>query len=248
MPVQQTLFPSRRPGSCRSPRPQSSPRARLTARLLLTSLTLVTGCAAPQDTAEPAAAPPAFSPNLTTLAEWMTGSFSSAAQAAERPDAYYDIRLEMARIWKDRRDGIWLYVEQAMAGRLDEPYRQRIYRLFEEPPGAFISAVYELPGDPLRFAGAQNDPQRFEGLTPAQLQPREGCSVYLARAGDAFTGATEAGRCASSLGGAAYATSEVTITPDALASWDRGFDIKGVQMWGATDGPYVFDKIAENHE
>ena len=46
--------------------------------------------------------------------------------------------------------------------------------------------------------------------------------------------------CASDLRGAAYATSEVTITPQFVLSWDRGFDNTGKQVWGATEGPYVF--------
>ena len=30
-----------------------------------------------------------------------------------------------------------------------------------------------------------------------------------------------------------------------LASWDRGFDEAGVQVWGATEGPYVFDRLSD---
>jgi hypothetical protein len=29
-----------------------------------------------------------------------------------------------------------------------------------------------------------------------------------------------------------------------MESWDRGFDAQGNQVWGATKGPYVFDKVA----
>jgi hypothetical protein len=42
--------------------------------------------------------------------------------------------------------------------------------------------------------------------------------------------------------GAAYATSEVTILPDRLVNWDRGFDAPGGQVSGATEGGYVFLK------
>jgi len=44
------------------------------------------------------------------LADWMTGSFSSAAQA-EADSAFFDIRLEMVRIRPDLTDATWLYVE-----------------------------------------------------------------------------------------------------------------------------------------
>jgi len=32
----------------------------------------------------------------------------------------------MVQIWEERTDGYWLYVEQAIAGYQDKPYRQRI--------------------------------------------------------------------------------------------------------------------------
>ena len=69
------------------------------------------------------------------LAEWMSGSFSSAAQAADDPENYFDIRLEMVPIWSERSDGPWLYVEQAAASALDRPYRQRVYHLVETEDG-----------------------------------------------------------------------------------------------------------------
>jgi CpeT protein len=70
--------------------------------------------------------------DLDRLVEGMTGTFSSAAQAAADPDNFFDIRLQMVPIWTDRAepDGArWLYVEQASAEALDRPYRQRVYRV-----------------------------------------------------------------------------------------------------------------------
>lgn len=49
--------------------------------------------------------------DLALLASWMTGSFSSGAQAAA-DSSYFDVRLQMVRIWPHRNDGYWLYVEQ----------------------------------------------------------------------------------------------------------------------------------------
>ena len=58
-----------------------------------------------------------------------------------------------------------------------------------------------------------------------------------------FTGSTEKGTCVSSRRGAAYATSEVILSQDQMISWDRGFDEKGQQVWGATRGGYIFKKV-----
>jgi hypothetical protein len=183
--------------------------------------------------------PAAQAGELETLLEWMTGSFGSGAQAAA-DSSYHDIRLEMVPIWTDRDDGPWLYVEQAAAAALERPYRQRVYRVTEPVEGRFASEVFELP-EPLRFAGAWRDPAAFDALAPDSLSRREGCAVHLLRADDGtFTGSTEGPGCQSSLRGAAYATSIVTIGPERIESWDRGFDADGNQVWGAEKGPYLF--------
>lgn len=178
---------------------------------------------------------------LEKLTKWMSGSFSSAAQAAE-DDSYFDIRLEMVPIWTARTDGKWLYVEQAAASNLDRPYRQRIYHVTLDDDGRFRSTVYELP-EPLSLAGAWREPSRFDALGPDDLTLREGCAVILARESrKRFSGSTVEKECKSSLRGASYATSKVTVTRKAIESWDQGFDAGDTQVWGAEKGPYVFVK------
>jgi CpeT protein len=176
----------------------------------------------------------------------MVGSFSSESQAAADPENYRDIRLQMVRIWPKRTDGRWLYVEQAAGTALAKPYRQRVYNLVSlaEPlaDGSTIrSDVYELPGDPLTYAGAWKTPETFDALTPDTLDLREGCSIFLRQDADGlFRGSTQGNGCSSSLAGASYATSEAIITPAGLQTWDRGFFADGTQAWGATKGAYVF--------
>lgn len=181
--------------------------------------------------------------DLQILRDWLSGSFSSRAQALADPKNYFHIQLHMAPIWPRRADGPWLYVEQATASKPAAPYRQRVYRLRATPDGGAACDVYLLPEDPLVWAGAWKEPERLAALSAEQLLPREGCSVLLQRDGDdAFRGATLGRGCASELAGAAYATSEVEIRADRLLSWDRGFDAQGKQVWGAELGPYLFVK------
>lgn len=184
--------------------------------------------------------------DLDTLAGLMTGSFSSAEQAAEN-ESFLDVRLHVARIWQDRHDGnAWLYVEQAVADALDKPYRQRIYRLSAGENGTFASAVFELPGDPATMAGAWKSPEKFRGIRPDQLVEREGCVVYLRRESPTrFTGSTRARDCRSSLRGATYATTHVTVMDDSMTSWDRGYDENSNQVWGSENGAYVFRRVAD---
>jgi hypothetical protein len=58
-----------------------------------------------------------------------------------------------------------------------------------------------------------------------------------------FIGGTVGNDCASALAGATYATSEVTIGPEEIITWDKGFDADGNQVWGASKGGYVFKRV-----
>ncbi len=176
------------------------------------------------------------------LVTMMQGSFSSEEQSANDSD-YFDIRLEMKRIWPERTDAKWLYVEQAVASMKEKPYRQRVYKITNTNEGRFESAVFTMK-DPLRFAGEWKKDNPLPGLTPDSLEVREGCSVYLTLMNNgSYEGSTNGKDCQSDLRGAKYATSEVVISDEGIKSWDRGYDENDKQVWGAEKGGYVFKRI-----
>lgn len=178
---------------------------------------------------------------LDILVSWMIGSFNSEEQSKNDSD-YYNISLEMHRIWNERKDGYWLYVEQAVATTKEKPYRQRIYHLFEEDD-VIKSVIYSIP-DEKSFIGGWEDISLFQNLSPEGLEAREGCEVIIKRKDDnTFVGSTIDKNCLSNLRGATYATTEVTITKDKMISWDRGFNDKDEQVWGAVKGGYIFNKL-----
>ncbi len=180
-------------------------------------------------------------PGLDRLTTWMTGSFTSAAQAAA-DSSYYEIELEMAPIWTELSGARWLYVEQAVATHKAAPYRQRVYRLTRLDENLFESAVYKLP-DEEKYVGAYLDPERLDAISPAFLIERQGCSIVLELMADGtYGGSTQGTGCESTLRGATYATSHVTLRADRLMSWDRGYDAGGNQVWGARDAGYVFER------
>lgn len=186
---------------------------------------------------------------LRELTSLMTGSFSSQAQAQADPD-FFDIRLQMVPIWPERSGPAaqWLYVEQARGDALDKPYRQRVYKVFPRVGATrsveLVSEVFELPGDPLAYAGWWQTPELFASVSPEQLKPREGCEVILRRVKPrVFEGATAGTACASTLRGATYASSQVHADANGLVTWDRGFDANGTQVWGATKGGYHFRRV-----
>ena len=181
-----------------------------------------------------------FSNDLINLSNWMSGSFSSSNQSLQ-DSSFFDINLEMVRIWNDRTDAIWLYVEQASSKRLNSPYRQRVYRLTQEED-QFFSKVYELKNKN-DFIGAHNNTNLFNSIDINDLIERQGCTVTMYQNDTHFTGTTKDKECKSLLFGASYATSEVEIFQDKILSWDRGYDSDGIQVWGSVDGPYIFQLV-----
>jgi len=206
----------------------------LLRNLLIVLAVIVFGC-------EPAKKSPEPGADLAQLVEWMTGSFSSAKQAEENSN-FLDIRLRMHPVWTDRGDGHWLYVEQAVATHIDEPYRQRFYHITQVNDSTFGSDVYTMD-EPHRFAGLWDDKDFPSPLEPDSLALRDGCSVILVKQGDEYVGSTVGKDCSSELRGANYAASEVRISAEGIYSWDRGYDSDDVQVWGAETGGYFFSKV-----
>jgi hypothetical protein len=179
--------------------------------------------------------------DLSQLVNWMCGDFSSAAQS-KRDTNFFDIRLHIRPIWTGDKTTTWLYVEQATAKMEDKPYRQRVYRVERNPKGGFQSVVYTLP-EPEKWAGKYKTPNAFDALKPTDLSLREGCTVFLQKKPDGtYSGSTDGNGCESTLRGAKYASSTVTVTDNMLRSWDQGFDAGGKQVWGAVTGGYEFVK------
>ena len=174
---------------------------------------------------------------LDALQKLMTGTFTSGEQA-KQDSAFYDITLQMYPIWKN--NGHWLYVEQAVTAMPHKPYRQRVYKLEKQKDGSIHSIVYTLP-DPDAFIGAWENTQKFDQLSPDELSIREGCAVILEKQKDgSYAGSTDGQSCTSTLRGASYATSKVSIQPGVIISWDQGFNEAGEQVWGAVKAGYEF--------
>ena len=179
---------------------------------------------------------------IDQLTDWMQGHFDSSKQAKADKD-FFEIHLNMKQIWPAQKEATWLYVEQAAAGYLDKPYRQRVYKVEQTDENQYASHVYLLPENET-YIGAHNQTEKFDAITPADLKIKQGCTVYLAwdEAKAMFTGSTKADECKSTLRGASYATSKVMISATAIMSWDQGFNAENKQVWGAEKAGYVFDK------
>lgn len=203
---------------------------------------------APAPTAAPAAEeiPPYLKErnmsNFQYLKMCMSGSFSSELQSKQDSD-FYNISLNMVPIWKDSENVFFLYVEQAMASKPNEPYRQRVYKVVKENENTFASYIYTLPNEK-NFIGRKSGDPLFDSITQEDIIEKDGCEVHLSfnPVTQSFNGGTGESSCPSDRNNAKYTTSKVAIDENKMVSWDQGWDEKGKQVWGATKGGYIFIK------
>lgn len=177
-------------------------------------------------------------PDLAQFASLLYGRFSNAGQAAQ-DTAFFHISLVMTPIWPERTDGLWLYVEQAMAAKPEKPYRQRVYKLTHPSSTTFVSEIYTIK-NAQDVIGLQTDQNKKQLLKTENIERKDGCEVTLRYKNGRYEGGTRDRNCPSDLRGASYATSTILLKPDEMTSWDQGFDKSGKQVWGSTKGGYVF--------
>ena len=179
---------------------------------------------------------------VETAFEYLLGTFDSSAQAEANP-SYFNVQLKACRVDAPELGDRVLYIEQAMGSNPASPYRQRLYRVYDNGDGRVASEVYTVANESQYVGLCDEDATRT--FTLDQVSVREGCTVFLEPTSDGFEGGTEGSNCASSLQGASYATSVVTLQNDRILSWDQGFDANGLQVWGAVAGPYEFIRIGD---
>ena len=132
--------------------------------------------------------------------------------------SYFNIHLETCLVKAPTYGSLALYVEQASSDDLGNPYRQRLYVITTE--GESVRSEIWAPLLDFQWVGTCQKDEVVE-VDAGDFSLREGCDVWLTQTEDGFEGATDGKGCSSSLGGASYATSQVTLTEDLLQSWDR---------------------------
>ncbi|MCO4772732.1 MAG: chromophore lyase CpcT/CpeT [Deltaproteobacteria bacterium] len=213
--------------------------------LPLLGLSLLAGCPTTGDDDD------AVGPDLDALAavradrltQWLAGEFNSEAQSLSDPN-YWDIQVLGCAVLAPELGQRVLYIEQAFMDDLAAPYRQRIYvvEASSEDEVSAWTTVYALT-DANAAIGLCDQTTRPE-FSEEDVELRDGCGVQVTWSSteQEFSGGTVEDECASTINDATYATSDVVIGPTGFTSWDRGFDGNDEQVWGAVDGPYVFDR------
>ncbi len=178
---------------------------------------------------------------MRQVAEWLPGvydTFEHAAQDEARQTAYRHVRAVLKIVALPTNIGGGkpaFYLEQAMAGAEEQPYRQRVLLLEQTGPGAVTVWDYRI-AEPKDLVGAA--PGQLQRLTMERLSREGGCEVVFIRADrELFKGSAGAGRtCKSTLRGATHVISYSELTPRTLTSLDQGFDDTGAHKWGPPPG------------
>ena len=177
--------------------------------------------------------------DFDSLAVWVEGNFSSGLHH-ENDSTYADIDVHMKRIWHHREDGAWFYGEQAFASTPDAPYKQLVYKMSRVEEGMFEGVVYSIGEAADSVVGAWKDTTLLEQLSYDDIRAQIGCEVYFQATGVSYIGGTHGTACRSSVKGLSYVVSEITIEYDRLVVWERGYDSRDEQVWGAEKRPYWF--------
>ena len=228
--------------------------AHLTAPWAGAAIALSTMLASPARADETTPATPgAFPAEVATVAQWLQGAFDSSKQAATDPD-YFNVVLQSCPVSvlddnsNELRDAAYLYVEQAIAGREQAPYRQRLYRIADAGKGTqgtqIVRSEILLLSEPQSYIGTCSGAAGKRVIARSAVEDR-GCSVFLQTTTDErgqtrFEGRTPEGGCPSTFNGATTVTSYVSLGSDSLIAWDIGRDANGNQVWGPEKGPYIF--------
>ncbi|MBW4698629.1 MAG: chromophore lyase CpcT/CpeT [Aphanocapsa lilacina HA4352-LM1] len=169
----------------------------------------------------------------------------ATTQQAQSDSARPDVRMTTCSVQLegDKSKAIYLYQEQAMSNKLNEPYRQRLLRIAASADGRAVESVGFKFVEAKPLAGLCAKPTAERLIAPMTLDGDPTCTVRLVQAGDRYVGTTPEGGCPSNVRGAARITNEITLYKEGMDTRDRGFDAQGNQVWGAQEEPYRFRRL-----
>ncbi|UFP95446.1 chromophore lyase CpcT/CpeT [Gloeobacter morelensis] len=187
---------------------------------------------------------PATERQAEEVAAHLTGIMTTTQQAQSnsgRPDVW--MTTCPVRLDGDKSKALYLYQEQAMSNKLNEPYRQRLLRIAASADGRAVESAGFKFVDAKPLAGLCAKPVAERLIPPMALDGDPTCTVRLVQAGDKYVGTTPEGGCPSNVRGAARITNEITLYKEGMDTRDRGFDAQGNQVWGAKEEPYRFRRL-----
>ncbi len=167
----------------------------------------------------------------------LVGVMDTTAQAATNPKAP-SVRMTTCKInIEGGNDSVYLYQEQALISKLNQPYRQRILEI-KPSRDTVESRSYKLVNGS-NWINLCNKPDSQRVLRPADIGEAV-CSVFLRPIENGYRGETPPQGCRTNARGAVKITNTIILHSEGMDTYDRGYDSKGNQVWGAQGESYQY--------
>ena len=212
---------------------------------IVSTCLLVTGLIIRESYANPVPEIPSLDHQLEEVTSRLVGIMDTAAQANTNP-RFVHVRMTTCKVKAIDpvspavNAQVFLYQEQALAKRLDKPYRQRFMRIVPGNDGISIQSQSFKPTDPKLWIGLCKQPLN-DRVVPFAEMGSAVCNVRLVHSGTDYIGKTPPEGCPANYRGAVRITNTIVLTETGMDTSDRGFDASGNQIWGAAaDEVYQF--------
>lgn len=180
--------------------------------------------------------------SFTFLKKTLQGNFSTKDQHDKDKD-FYDIRMRLVPIWKSTENVFYIYVEQAMATTLNNPFSQQVYKVVKDEENTSTIFLYTIP-EPERFKGRIEGDYMFESIDTETIVEKTGCELRLQFNEETMSAVGDTGdkTCTSGEAGIAWTSSQMIVKDELIELWNQSWDVDGNQLKGSVKGGYIFKK------
>ena len=180
-----------------------------------------------------------LNPQVQGVANHLIGVMDTTQQAQTNPRIAKVQMTTCAVDFSPKQDNIYLYQEQAIIDRLNQPYRQRILVIQPSADNSTVeSKAYKLNNAP-NFINFCNKDLTERELNVSDLAESV-CTVFLQPIAGGYRGETPPQGCPTNVRGAVKITNTIILHSQGMDTSDRGYDSLGQQVWGAQDNVYQF--------
>lgn len=180
--------------------------------------------------------------DVDAVVGYLTRTMDTTAQA-ERHPRYVGVQMTTCPIHvvsshrSEDHPSVYLYQEQALTEQIESPYRQRFLQIVLSEDITRVESRTFKPSTPHSWTGlCQQINPTVEAIELGQLV----CVVRLRPSTLGYVGSTPEEGCPVNLRGAVRLTNTIVLHQHGMDTWDRGFDINDIQVWGARTEPYQY--------
>lgn len=183
------------------------------------------------------------------VAAYLTGEMDTTEQAAAVADApsvrmtTCPIKVQPTESTPQPSSAIFLYQEQGLIDKLDQPYRQRFLKIAPDDKNQQVISSSFKPIQPKEYINFCDQPESQRVITTEELG-ESNCSVFLENIESGYLGKTPTEGCKTNFRGAVRVTNTIILNQAGMETLDRGFNQEGEQVWGAENRPYKFRRYS----